>query len=150
RQNNAGVFYQESSDGSTWTTSQELNFDVTNAYWHIDVAKYDDGKHKYHFVGYSELGAVDYYYSDDGLNFKRHSTVLSVDHDNEFNYQNMLYRSISMKDENGFIRLYNAGYDGNNLAGVSVKIAKDWDSMRYDTIYNQTIVKTRTNETENI
>ena len=150
RQSNAGIFYQESSDGSTWATSQELSFDVTNNYWHIDVAKYDDGKHQYHFIGYSELGAVDYYYSDDGLNFKRHSTVLSVEYDNDFNYQNMLYRSISMKDENGFIRLYNAGYDGNNLAGVSVKIAKDWDSMRYDTIYNQTIVKTRTNEIENM
>lgn len=150
KQNNAGVFYQESSDGLTWTTNQELNFDVTNDYWHIDVAKYDDGKHQYHFLGYSQLGAVDYYYSDDGLNFKRHSTVLSVANDNDFNYKNMLYRSISLKDENGFIRLYNAGYDGNNLAGVSVKVAKDWDSMRYDTIYNQTIVKTRTNETENI
>lgn len=108
---------------------------------------YDDGNHTYHLLAYSSSEqSVVYYYSDNGINFTRHSVVLSSASDNEPLYDFSLYKSASLQDENGNIRVYFCGNSETptRRAAVGVYIAKDWNSIKKDTFNNSVIVESQT------
>ena len=140
--NNEGIYYQESTDAKTWTTQTPVfapgsSDGTVRSRWHIDVAKYQADGGQYHLVVYDmDAGSVKRYTSGDGLTFTFKGTVLKTVNGQSDLHNTRLYKSASLLDELGNVRLYFSGTgtrhifaDGAYKANVGVYIAPTWEDM---------------------
>jgi len=108
---NRNIVYAESSDGKNWTDKRYIKLNHYIDPWHIDVNYFDK---KYHLLNYTLTGAkgINYYESDDGMNFRYIKELLkpSTFNLNSF-YRAQLYRSCSVKVQDE-IRVYFSASDG--------------------------------------
>jgi hypothetical protein len=113
----SGVKYNTSVDGKTWGTQTDCVYIGGSSHtWHLDV-EYIDGY--YYLLSYDkDEGAknVKCFRSVDGINFEFFKTILSP---NEV--MTDYYRSCSLKDEHGKIRVYfSTTTEGVHKLGVMV------------------------------
>ena len=105
------IIYAESNDAYNWVKKTTITLDNYIDPWHIDVNYFDK---KYHLINYTLTGnrGINYYESDDGINFKFKKELLrpSIFHMNSF-YRAQLYRSCSVKAHDG-VRVYFSASDG--------------------------------------
>lgn len=108
---NRNIIYAESKDGIIWNQKMKINMDKYIDPWHIDVNYFDE---KYHLINYTGTGnkGINYYESNDGINFKFVKELLkpSMLNINSF-YRCGLYRSCSVKAHDG-VRVYFSANDG--------------------------------------
>ena len=133
------VVYTESSDLKSWTTPQTCTFTIPHRTWHLDMSIYPDEKGIYHMLIYVNTLSLELHTSDDGINFKtsfdnNKADVLNPGTTTIGKYR--LYRSCSMVDENGNIRLYFVGdgddENGNKVAAMGVFVSDSWETMTFD------------------
>ena len=140
--NNEGIYYQESTDAKTWTTQTPVvapgsSDGAVRSRWHIDVAKYQADGGQYHLVVYDmDALTIKHYSSEDGITFTFKSTVLKTVNGQSDLHNTRLYKSASMLDELGNVRLYFSGTgtrhtfaNGEYKANVGVYIAPTWDEL---------------------
>ncbi|MGP6139569.1 BppU family phage baseplate upper protein [Jeotgalibaca sp. A127] len=123
-----GVYYNEMLDGGTYTpTNQEkVAFDSSLIYHHIDV-NYFNGE--YHFIGY-HAGTpqnITHFTSTDGMNFAKKKELIVTGTGHPL-YSGMLYRSVSILDENNKIRIY-FSFNTNGNRGIGLLIANSFDDF---------------------
>ena len=140
--NNAGIFYQESTDGKNWTTQTPVTAPgasdgTVGKRWHIDVSKYTTDEGVYHLVVYNmDSNTVEHYSGEDGLTFTFKGTILKIGSSESDLHNTRLYKSASMLDELGNVRLYFSGTgtrhtfaNGAYKANVGVYISPTWSEI---------------------
>lgn len=108
---NKNIIYAESKNGKKWENKNTIKLNKYIDPWHIDVNYFDE---KYHLINYTLTGnkGINYYESNDGVNFKYIKELLKPAkfQKNSF-YRAGLYRSCSIK-VNDKIRVYFSASDG--------------------------------------
>ncbi len=140
--NNEGIYYQESTDAKVWTTQTPVTAPgasdgTVGKRWHIDVSKYTTDEGVYHLVVYNmDSNTVEHYSGEDGLTFTFKGTILKIGTGESDLHNTRLYKSASMMDELGNIRLYFTGTgtrhifaNGAYKANVGVYIAPTWNEI---------------------
>lgn len=125
------LYYSESEDGKTWSPPVNIMLDIYVDNWHADVAYYHN---KYHLLTYYDhsgamlnAGLV-YYVSDDGINFKYQRTLLKPVDGNPL-YSGGLYRSVSLLDDVGKVRVYFSGTNQYNKREIGLMVSNSISTM---------------------
>ena len=140
--NNSGIYYQQASDAKTWTAqvlvdAGKASTGAVGDRWHIDVAKYQADEGLYHLVVYNmSADTIEYFSSADGLAFNFKRTILKTGTGTSDLHNTRLYKSASVMDEHGNIRLYFSGtgtrhvFEGGAYkANVGLYVAPAWIRM---------------------
>lgn len=115
-------YYNEIPEGGVYVPSNQVrvNLDVNLLYHHIDVNFFNG---EYHFIGY-HAGTpqnITHYTSTDGINFVKKKVLIETG-TGHFLYSGMLYRSVSLLNEQGKVMLY-FSFNTNGQRGVGLIIA---------------------------
>lgn len=125
---NRNIMYAESDDAYNWAKKTVVELDKYIDPWHIDVNYFDK---KYHLINYTKTGnrGINYYESDDGINFKFVRELLkpSIFCMNSF-YRAQLYRSCSVKANDG-VRVYFSASDGIKTY-IGVMLGDDFRNLK--------------------
>lgn len=120
-QSNTGVWYSTSKDGCVWSEQMAIIRDVSHNTWHLDVEYFNN---KFNLLSYSRDNTIKVYSSEDGINFEFICNILGTNAT-----ITRLYRSCSLLDEFGNIRVYFTEEVGGK-AYIGLAVGLTFDSLK--------------------